>query len=51
VVADDGGPVPVVLVAVTVKVYVVALLSPVTVQLVVGAVAVQVAPPGDAVAV
>ena len=47
--AVDAGPVPVVLVAVTVNVYPVPLVRPVTVQLVVAAV--QKNPPGEEVAV
>jgi len=46
---DDAGPVPVVLAAVTVNVYPVPLVSPVTVQLVVDDV--QVKLPGDEVTV
>jgi hypothetical protein len=54
--AADGtedGPVPTLLVAVTVKVYEVALTSPVTVAVVAGGdpVTVAVAPPGEAVTV
>ena len=44
--AVEAGPVPLALLAVTVNVYAVPLLSPVTVQVVAGAVAVQVKPPG-----
>ena len=47
--ADDAGPVPTLLVAVTVKVYDVPLVSPVTVHDV--PLVEQVCPPGEAVAV
>ena len=47
----DAGEVPTVFIAVTANVYGVPLVSPVTVHVVAGAVAVQVAPPGEAVAV
>ena len=47
----DAGEVPTVFIAVTANVYGVPLVSPVAVHVVAGAVAVQVAPPGEAVAV
>ena len=47
----DAGEVPAAFVAVTANVYGVPLVSPVTVHVVAGAVAVQVAPPAEAVAV
>jgi hypothetical protein len=47
----DACEVPAAFVAVTANVYGVPLVSPVTVHVVAGAVAVQVAPPGEAVAV
>jgi hypothetical protein len=49
--AADAGPLPTELVAVTVKVYAVPLVSPVTVALVALPPAVAVWPPGDAVTV
>ena len=47
----DAGPTPRAFVAVTEKEYVVPFVNPLTTQVVAGAVAVQVAPPGDAVTV
>ena len=49
--ADEAAEVPAELVAVTVKVWPVPLARPVIVHVVAGAAAVQVAPPGEAVAV